>query len=120
MYEQTKWSKFVSEISNHIYFWLFGVVYFLLFRLIFILLFINQVNEHTTWIDIYKTFLMGLRFDSTVTAYFIILPFLLTLILAPFNKVNIAVYIRKIFQYLFVLSTTIICIVTINYLKGTS
>ena len=58
---------------------------------------------------------MGFRFDSTVTAYFIILPFLLTLILAPFNKVNIAVYIRKIFQYLFVVASTIICVVTINY-----
>jgi len=115
MNEQTKWSKFVHEISNHIFFWLFGVIYFLLFRLVFILFFINQVNEHTIWIDVYKTFFMGFRFDSTVTAYFIILPFLLTLILTPFDKVNIAVYIRKIFQYLFILSATIICIVTINY-----
>ena len=115
MNEQTKWSKFVHEISNHFFFWCFGIIYFLLFRLIFILYFNNQVNEQSNWIDIYKTFLMGFRFDSTVTTYFILLPFMFTLILAPLDKVNIAMYIRKIFQYLFVISATIICAVTINY-----
>ena len=115
MNEQTKWSKFVDEVSNQFLFWCFGVLYFLLFRMIFILFFINQVNENSTWIDIYKTFLMGFRFDSTVTAYFILFPFLFTLILAPFNKLNVVVYIRRIFQYLFIIISTIICVVTINY-----
>jgi len=115
MNKQTKWSKFVHEISNHFFFWCFGIIYFLLFRLIFILYFNSQINEQSNWIDIYNTFLMGFRFDSTVTAYFILLPFLLTLILAQFDKVNITVYFRKIFQYLFVISATIICAVTINY-----
>ena len=115
MNEQTKWSKFVHEISNQFLFWCFGVLYFLLFRLIFIFFFNEQINESSTWIDIYKTFLMGFRFDSTVTAYFILFPFLFTLILAPFNKLNVVVYIRRIFQYLFVISATIICVVTINY-----
>ena len=77
MNKQTKWSKFVHEISNHFFFWCFGIIYFLLFRLIFILYFNNHVNEQSNWIDIYKTFLMGFRFDSTVTAYFILIPFLL-------------------------------------------
>ncbi len=117
MNEQTKWSKFVHEISNQFLFWCFGVLYFLLFRLIFILFFINQVNENATWIDIYKTFLMGFRFDSTVTTYFILFPFLFTLILAPFNKLNVVVYIRRIFQYLFIIVSTIICVVTINYFE---
>ena len=115
MNEQTKWSKFVHEISNQFLFWCLGVLYFLLFRMIFILFFINQVIENTTWIDIYKTFLMGFRFDSTVTAYFILFPFLFTLILASFNKLNVVVYIRRIFQYLFIIVSTIICVVTINY-----
>ena len=60
---------------------------------------------------------MGFRFDSTVTAYFILLPFLFTLILAPFDKLNISMYIRRIFQTLFVLSATFICVVTINYFR---
>lgn len=60
---------------------------------------------------------MGFRFDSTVTAYFILLPFLFTLILAPFDKLNISIYIRRIFQNLFVLSATFICVVTINYFR---
>ncbi len=115
MNRQTKWSKFVHEISNHFFFWCFGVIFFLLFRSIFILYFNNQVNDQSNWIDIYKTFLMGFRFDSTVTAYFILIPFLLTLILAPFDKVSIVIYVRKIFQYLFVIGATIICVVTINY-----
>ncbi len=60
---------------------------------------------------------MGFRFDSTVTAYFIVLPFLFTLILAPFDKLNISMYIRRIFQNIFVLNATIICVVTINYFR---
>ena len=58
---------------------------------------------------------MGFRFDSTVTAYFIVFPFLFTLILAPFNKLNVVVYIRRLFKYLFIITSTIICVVTINY-----
>ena len=119
MNAQTKWSKFVHEISNHFFFWCFGILYYLLFRLIFILYFNNQVNEQSNWIDIYKTFFMGFRFDSTVIAYFMLIPFLLTLILSPFNKINIAVYIRKTFQYLFIIISTTICVVTINYLENT-
>ena len=115
MNEQTKWSKFVYEISNQFLFWCFGIIFFLSFRLFFILYFNNQVSEHLTWIDIYKTFLMGFRFDSTVTAYFIVFPFLFTLILAPFNKLNVVVYIRRLFKYLFIITSTIICVVTINY-----
>lgn len=117
MKEQIKWSKFLGEISNNIFFWCFGVLYFFLFRLIFIFFFIKQIDTNSTWIDFYKTFLMGFRFDSTVTAYFILLPFLSTLALAPFDKLKISIYIRRIFQGLFVLSTTIICIVTINYFR---
>lgn len=60
---------------------------------------------------------MGFRFDSTVTTYFILLPFLFTLILAPFDKLNISMYIRGIFQRLFVFCSTFICVVTINYFK---
>ncbi|MFC1784469.1 LTA synthase family protein [Candidatus Neomarinimicrobiota bacterium] len=117
MNEHTKWSEFVGEIYTQILFWCFGIIYYLLFRIIFILFFINQIDAHSTWVDIYKTFLMGFRFDSAVTAYFILLPFLFTLILAPFDKLRIAILIRKIFQNLFIISTTIICVVTINYFR---
>ena len=102
MDEHTKWSKFVNEISNHITFWCFGIIYFLIFRLIFIIIFVDQINDQPTFFDVYKTFLMGFRFDSTVVSYFILFPFLFTLILAPFNKISIARVTRRIFQTIFI------------------
>jgi len=117
MDEHTKWSKFVNEISNHISFWCFGIIYFLIFRLIFIIIFIDQLTDQLTFFDVYKTFLMGFRFDSTVVSYFILFPFLFTLFLAPINKLSIAIFIRKLFQTLFILCSTVICVITINYFR---
>lgn len=113
----SNWSNFVVEISKLFFFWIFGIVFFQLFRLSLILFFINQVNSNSGWLDFYKTFVMGFKFDATVISYFILFPLLSCLMFAPFGKIEYARYIRKIFQYLFIFSATIICVVTINYFR---
>ncbi|MGK4566239.1 LTA synthase family protein [Flavobacterium sp. 3HN19-14] len=64
-----------------------------------------------------QTFFMGFRFDATAICYFLLLPFLLLLVLWPFGKVEIVRKTRMVCQYLFVIVSTIICIVTYNYFR---
>jgi hypothetical protein len=60
---------------------------------------------------------MGFRFDCTAIAYFLLLPLLVLLLFSPFSKYGIIKTVRKIHQVLFVILSTIICVVTINYFK---
>ena len=113
----TKWSKFINEISNNFFFLGFGIIFFQIFRLFFIYIYSNEIGENINLNDFLKVILMGLRFDATVTSYFVVLPFLTTFILVPFNKLKFTIILRKIFQILFIISSSLIYIITINYYK---
>jgi len=60
---------------------------------------------------------MGFRFDATVSAYFLAIPFLALLFLSYFNKTHIVKKIRLFFQKLFIILSTLITVITINYYK---
>ena len=114
--EQThKWNRFLKELANLYFFWLFGIIFFTLFRILFITIFSQQIEGSVSFSEISKALLMGLKFDSTAVAYFMLLPFLSLLFLSPFNQFGIIKVVRKIHQVLFIVLATLICVVTINY-----
>lgn len=117
MEKNKKWAKFINELGRLSFFWLFVVVYFLIFRIFFITFFYKQISNSIEVSDYLKVLFMGFRFDSTVAAYFITIPFLSLLILSFMDKFNIIKKIRILFQYIFVFSSTVICMVTLNYFK---
>ena len=104
-----------KEIANISFFWFFGVVFFLFFRISFILLFQKQISIELSFGELFKVFLMGFRFDCIAIAYFILLPFLSLLTLSYFNAFKIIRYIRIFSQYLFILLSTLICFITLNF-----
>lgn len=112
-----RWNNFLKELANLIFFWFFGVLFFTIFRISFILIFRKQVNHPIDFIEIYDVLLMGFRFDCTAVAYFLLIPFVSLLLLSSFDKFEIIKMIRKIHQFLFVILSTFICIITINYFK---
>ena len=117
MQTASKWNNFLKELSNLIFFWFFGVLFFVVFRSVFILFFHKKIEhkiDFNEWINI---FIIGFRFDCTAVAYFLLLPLFLLLILSPFGKFRIIEITRKIHQVLFVILSTLICVVTINYFK---
>ena len=114
---ELKRKRFLKELSNLIFFWFFGVVFFTLFRLVFIAIFRQKIEHEIGFGEILDVLFMGFRFDCTAVAYFLLLPFLLLLILAPFNLYKIIEITRKIHQVLFIILSTLICVVTINYFK---
>ena len=111
----TKWDNYIIELSNIIFFWFFSVLFFLVFRLIFIFTFSSEIDWENFSNNIFQILITGFRFDTMVTSYFIITPLLATLITSIFNKIRFARILRKIFQYLFILLSPLICVITINY-----
>ncbi|PID29643.1 MAG: alkaline phosphatase [Candidatus Cloacimonadota bacterium] len=114
---KNKWNSFIKELSNDIFFMIFGVVFFQIFRLSFIGIYSNEIGEYGTFDQLLKTISMGFRFDITVVSYFVLLPFVSNLILALFNGFKYIKRVRKFFQILFIVLSTIIYIVTINYYR---
>lgn len=117
MSSELKWNGFLKELGNLIFFWIFGVLFFAVFRVIFILFFQKKMTYNFDLADNVNVFLMGFRFDCTAIAYFLLLPLLVLLLFSPFSKFGIIKTVRKIHQVLFVILSTIICVVTINYFK---
>ena len=111
----TKWDNYIIELSNIIFFWFFSVLFFLVFRLIFIFTFSSEIDWENFSNNIFQILITGFRFDTMVASYFIITPLLATLIISIFNKIRFARILRKIFQYLFILLSPLICVITINY-----
>ena len=98
---KTKWENFILEISNLIFFWFFSVCFFLAFRIAFICIFFAETNWDSFLLNISQTLITGFRFDTMVVSYFVILPFLSTLITPIFNKIELAILLRKFFQFIF-------------------
>lgn len=111
----TKNEKLLKEIANIFFFWFFGILFFAIFRTSFVLLFKKQITIDLSLSELAKVFLMGFRFDCIAVAYFMLLPFLSLLLLSYFNAFKIVRLSRIFSQYLFVVLSTIICFVTLNY-----
>ena len=60
---------------------------------------------------------MGFRFDTTVVSYFLLVPFLCIYILPILNKEKYISLVRVFFQYLFAITSTVVCVININYYK---
>lgn len=114
---QNRWLNYIKELSNIIFFYVFAIVFFFLFRLAFVIIYRAELLDNLAVSEFLKSFYMGFRFDSQIAAYFILIPFLITPICAYYNRIQIAVKTRKILQIIFVVSATIMCLVTLNYYR---
>ncbi len=117
MNNTNKWQSFIKEISNLIFFWFFAILFFTIYRSVFILLYYQELGIDVTFLDFFKAYSKGFRFDCTAAAYFIVIPFVVTLIFSRFNHFKLIKNVRIVFQYLFVILSTVICVVTLNYYK---
>jgi phosphoglycerol transferase MdoB-like AlkP superfamily enzyme len=112
-----KWDIFLKEISNLIFFWFFSIVFFFLYRFGFVVAFHKEIAINSGFGEYFKVFLRGFAFDCTAVSYFLILPLLATIILSPFGKGLIIKNIRISVQYLFVILSTFVCLIMINYYR---
>ncbi len=112
-----KQNNFLNEISNLLFFWFIGIIFFFFSRLIFIFIYNYDLTENLETNEFIKTFFMGFRFDTTVVSYFILIPFLCIYILPIFKQEKYISFIRLVFQNLFSIISTLVCVININYYK---
>ena len=112
---KTKWKILFSRFQTLYSFGFSQYAFFLLFELLLFVFFFAETNWDSFILNISQTLITGFRFDTMVVSYFVILPFLSTLITPIFNKIELAILLRKSFQYIFIILSTLICSITINY-----
>ena len=112
-----KWNGFIKEISSLIFFWFFGVLFFFIYRSLFIYIFRKEAADFLPYKEYVATLFLGFKFDCTAVAYFMLIPLILTLTLSYFSKFNLIRRIRIGCQYAFVILSSLICIISINYYK---
>lgn len=108
-----KWTLFVKELSNLVFFWFFGIVYFFMFRLTFWGIFSDQLSDKAKFSDFVKVAYAGFRFDCMAISYFIMLPLVL-LLFVPYSYRWVG-YVRRVIQKIFLILMTLICAGTLNY-----
>ncbi len=93
------------------------MLYLLFFRFTFILCFRSRIEPATGLSDILMTALNGMRYDSMVSTWWILVPFLASIV-AGFAKFDrVADRIRQAFGFLFILLTSIAWVFTFVYFK---
>ena len=111
------WNRFLAQWQKDFRLWLFFIVYFLLFRIAFIFLFRYQINDASTTMDILAVILNGMRYDSVIATYYILIPFVFSIACLFANWEAIGNRIRNVFGVVFIFLSTFLCFVTIGYFK---
>jgi len=110
-------NRFVLRFGQTVKQWLFFMLYLSFFRLSFILYFRNKMDPATGVPDAVLTALNGLRYDSMVATYWLLIPFLLSIAPVSMNLDNFTVRVSRAFGAAFVVLTAVAWVVTFGYFK---
>jgi len=107
------------NILSIIYLYLIGLALFFIFRLTLFLVEIDRIGEipdSEKWANILGAFWMGIRFDTVISGYILLLPFILLTVALFFRKAPFIVY-RIIFLIVFIVYTIafLLCAIDIPF-----
>lgn len=109
------WSRFFKQFQKDLKFWGFCVVFLQLYRLLFIFWFRQHIGEAGKWTDVAAAALNGLRYDSMVASYSMMVPFLASLSCGFFDTEAVADRLRLGFGIFFVAFSTALCRASLGY-----
>ncbi len=110
-------NRFLLQLRQDIKQWLFFMLYLSFFRVSFILYFRSKIDTATGLSDVLMTVLNGMRYDSMVSTWWILIPFLASIATGFANFDRVADRIRTVFGLLFILLTSIAWVFTFVYFK---
>jgi hypothetical protein len=108
-----KWPNIIIILKSY----LLAIGIFFLFRLILFITELGRIESfRAEFTNIFKAFLMGVRFDVVISGYILVLPFLILSILFIFKR-SIPWVQKAVFYWVFILFTLafIICAADIPY-----
>lgn len=110
-------NRFLLQFNQDVKQWLFFMLYLSFFRISFILYFRSKIEPATGVSDVLMTALNGLRYDSMVSTWWTLVPFLASLATGFANFDRLADRLRIVFGSLFILLTSIAWVFTFVYFK---
>ncbi len=112
-----KWPAFVAEFLAQLKIYLFAVVYLGLFRILLIFIFRSKIEAGVDSSDFILAMGHGFRFDSTVSAWFMLIPLLANVMFSPLNRTAISTALRTGFSILMLFMLTLSFVLTIPYFR---
>lgn len=97
--------------------WLCFMVFFLVFRIAFILTFKSRIEKESSVSTLMATLINGARYDGVVATFWILIPFCFSLLSGFFNSAAWATEARMITGIMFMIISSIICVITISYFR---
>ena len=110
-------NRFLLQFRQDVKQWLFFMLYLSLFRISFILYFRSRIEPATGLSDVLMTALNGLRYDSMVSTWWTLAPFLAGIATGFANFDRLADRIRTTFGFLFIILTSIAWVFTFVYFR---
>jgi phosphoglycerol transferase MdoB-like AlkP superfamily enzyme len=110
-------NRFLLQFQQDVKQWLFFMLYLSFFRISFILYFRSKIEPATGLSDVLMTALNGLRYDSVVSSWWILVPVLASIATGFATFDRLADRIRQAFGFLFILLTSIAWVFTFVYFK---
>jgi phosphoglycerol transferase MdoB-like AlkP superfamily enzyme len=110
-------NRFLLQFRQDVKQWLFFMLYLSFFRISFILYFRSRIEPASGLSDVLMTVLNGMRYDSMVSTWWILIPFLAGVSSGLITIDRFTDRLRTAFGFLFVLLTSIAWIFTFVYFK---
>jgi phosphoglycerol transferase MdoB-like AlkP superfamily enzyme len=115
--EKDRWGRFFRQWQRDFKLWIFFMTFFLAFRIIFILIFKDQMGKGTTLASVASAILNGMRFDSVVSTFFVLIPFLFSAASYFKDFEQMAQKVRIVTGGVFLVLSSFLCIVTLEYFR---
>ena len=110
-------NRFLLQFQQDVKQWLFFMLYLSLFRVSFILYFQSRIGPASRLTDVLMTALNGLRYDSMVSTWWTLVPFLASIASGFADLDRVTDRIRTVFGSLFILLTSTAWVFTFVYFR---
>lgn len=109
------WGRFTGQFQKDVKLWVFCVFFLEIFRLVFIFTFRRKMDVESSLLDVLTAALNGIRYDSMVVTYWMLVPFLMSVLCGFVDMRKISDRVRGAFGSVFIVLSAFICAVTLEY-----
>jgi len=112
-----RWNGFLVQSAKDVRLWLFSFFFLAAFRAFFICYFSSRIAPSSDIKDLISVLMNGARFDAKISACWVLIPFLCSVILGSAGRAVVADRVRGVVVSLFAVVSTVLCGVTLSYFR---
>ncbi|HQI82504.1 MAG TPA: LTA synthase family protein [Deltaproteobacteria bacterium] len=111
------WGRFFRQWQKDLKLWVLCMSFFLAYRAIFLLVFREQIDRKSSALTIAIAILNGMRFDSVISTFTILIPFGFSIAAGLTGNERRAERVRESMGMLFLVMSSFLCIISIGYFR---